>query len=518
MRSELVEVDKEVLKCIEGKDVAKSFISFLDTIATSTGRATHYNTKAEQEEAVKKLHDQLFSIDRSIYGLSLLLSGVTDYSLQLGVRKFLEQPVKTRTFLTGLQERKMLDKFLEKIENQRVLKTFVALAESKVNNSRQRKLILSTILNYDNLEWWAIKYRKKVAVCLSHAWGKRLTSIICSIVRKKSRNSKEVKILRTNVDKFVNLKKDIVLVYDVIRFVFGDTEGFKSGLISDYFEARKDLSKGTKLPKEVLEGIRSTYHKSVPKEKILELTSKTMTSKQKMQVQKKAKEAGIKVEFNPMSYAPVDLYVYAFEMGMTKEIKKALKIKAEKIAKDLPFSYSNIGVLVDTSYSMMGDKTQKLKPMAVALAVRDVLANVAKKSEVIYADGRKVNKYSLTMPKNDTSLVEGLFKLLDKEYEAIFVLTDGYENAPAGRFDEVMNIIRKMGCKTPVYQITSVFSAHTGGTKELSKKVSSLPVSNPAGLGISMIKSMMVEDLERGVKGLLNLSLKKLEEGKEGEE
>ena len=67
-----------------------AFGSFLDSVATATGRGTFYNSREEQAVAVEAAHCDLFDIDRDVYAASLMLPGVTDYSRQIGVRRLLQ--------------------------------------------------------------------------------------------------------------------------------------------------------------------------------------------------------------------------------------------------------------------------------------------------------------------------------------------------------------------------------------------------------------------------------------------
>ncbi len=52
-------------------------------------------------------------------------------------------------------------------------------------------------------------------------------------------------------------------------------------------------------------------------------------------------------------------------------------VKAAALAAKLTFAYARIGILLDGSASMAGHTTQALRPMAAALATRDVLMAAA---------------------------------------------------------------------------------------------------------------------------------------------
>lgn len=291
-----------------------------------------------------------------------------------------------------------------------------------------------------------------------------------------------------------------------IGFVLGVHDRVDLPLFKAFIGAKTDLSKGRRLPPEVLEGLRSTYHKSVPKETVIELTAKTMTSGQKLTVQKRAKKAGIKVDVDLKAQEAIKLYIHAFETGMTDEIREALDHRAAKAAAKLPISFGRVGVLVDASHSMIGDATQKLRPMAATLALRDMLEKAAEQADVVYAGGSLVG--DLTLPAGDTDLAEGFVALVCDKPEAIFVLSDGYENTPAGRFSEVVDQVRSLGINIPIYHLNPVFAAEAQGVRELAPgRVPTMPVQKPDGLGTTIVRGLIETDPVRGINTLLQVAL-----------
>src|SRR5262249_55986199 len=160
------------------------------------------------------------------------------------------------------------------------------------------------------------------------------------------------------------------------------------------------------------EGIRSVFHKGTPKEDVIRITAASLTKGQRLGVQKRAEEAKVDVQMNPADYDPVRLYVYAFEMGMTVEIARALLDKAQLAARAFPIQYDSIGILLDASASMVGAEDQKLRPMATALALRDMLQHAAC-ARVMQSGGDA--DAVLVRPAGDTCLAEGLIDLLETE-------------------------------------------------------------------------------------------------------
>lgn len=504
----------------EATSVGRAVTAFLDIAATSFGRATANNTRLEQQDAELKVHDELMTRSRDVYAVLMGLDGLTDRSKQVGLKKLLSTSRAGDQFLTGDIERSILYALLHELPPQRMLKLLDALrfgneqlGIKKANNARTRKLILRTLLSSPRLPLWAVKYRTKVARALTHAWGSSLTGVIRAVLSKapEARDEKERKIVHENVVRHVgSTASDRLLgALQSVGFVLGIRDRLTLPLFTAFVSAKTDLAQGSKLPIEVLEGIRGTYHKDVPKERVLELTAKseTLTEGQRLTVQKRAKAADIEVKVDMMAQDAVRLYLYAFETGMTKEVRDALDQKAARAAAQFPARYGSVAVIVDGSQSMAGDATQKLRPMAASLALADMLSRAADKSAVIYAGGEK-RADGLVAPSGDTSLADALVDALSGVVDAVFVVSDGYENAPAGRFAEVVDQVRELGCVTPIFHLNPVAAAEAKGVRHLADgKVPTLAARDATSLGPGMIRGLIEADPEKGVNTLIRLVL-----------
>lgn len=497
------------------QEAGKIVVSFLDAATTSLGRATHYNTREEQQKAELLAHDALLWLDRELYAVLLALQGVTDRARQVGIKNLLSAPMSGKgTMLDDIAERRLIGRLVEALPPQRVLKLFEGLRVGspadglrKANNARTRKLILRTLLGSPRLELWSVKYRSKVAAALKHAWGVRKTGILRSILGKGEAEwtAKERSIVGDEIDRFAG--RATARAHTCVGFVLGHA-GKDLPLLVAYEAAKADITAGANLPLEVLEGIRSVFHKGTPKEKVLELTASTLTKGQRINVQKRAAEAKVDVKMDPTDYDSVRLYVYAFEMGMSVEIRRALMAKAEMAARTFPVRHDSIGILLDASASMEGAGDQKLRPMAAALSIRDMLLHTGS-ARVINLGGVASGADSmLVRPAGDTGLAEGLLALLESAPDAVFVISDGYENRPAGRFAEVVSALRAMGITTPIYHLNPVFAAESVGVRELAPGlVPTLPASRPEALGLSMLRGLLMADPARGIAALVRLAL-----------
>jgi hypothetical protein len=150
--------------------------------------------------------------------------------------------------------------------------------------------------------------------------------------------------------------------------------------------------------------------------------------------------------------------------------------------------------------------------MATALALRDVLAHVAK-SETFVAGGDADGEGALVRPRGETSLAHSLLDALasDPAPEAIFVVSDGYENRPAGRLSEVVAAVRAMGIGTPILHLNPVFAAESkspGLVRSLGVPV--LPASSPRALGLAFVRALLEADPRRGIDVLVGLARPRL--------
>jgi hypothetical protein len=96
--------------------------------------------------------------------------------------------------------------------------------------------------------------------------------------------------------------------------------------------------------------------------------------------------------------------------------------------------------------------------------------------------------------------------LLKSQPDVVFVLSDGYENAPAGRFGETVAAVRRIGIQTPIHQFTPVFAAESQGVRTLSDSVVAMPVSKPEAIGLGLLKALIESDVDRGVAALLGMT------------
>ena len=400
-----------------------------------------------------------------------------------------------------------------------VLRLFVDLKNEKVNNERTRKIVLGFIWGQDNLEFYALKYRNKIAEILKHAYGVKKTSILLSIAQKHAirgnsmliGSQKELSIVNESILKYYN--GDALKAFKLLLFLFKRDVGSnfvgidysEFPLLSEYQKAKTDITGIKIVPEEVLIGMISStshpqYHSlwstKVQREGTKALIRKNVTvTSVNQQVRQTKSTAKLGVEKHVEVEKATDylaLYKTGYENTFTPELKTAINKLAEKKKID-GFFYKSIGIIVDDSVSMTGNKNEsKNTPRAIA----DFTAKVL---------GKSADCATFVKTKDEvTDLASSFIELLKSEntanpYDAIFILTDGYENAYDGLTNEVISVWKSETQRDiPMFQISPITSAEMGAkVRKLGSDVVTMAINNPAALQPQINARLLEIDTKR---------------------
>jgi hypothetical protein len=483
---------------------------FLDVAATATGRATYYNTAGEQEQAEAAAHQALLTLDRGLYAALVAAPAVTDRTRQLGVRRLLAHPWQpaTATLFDQAEERAVLELAVRQLPVPRRLKLFGLLQTDRVNNARARKLILRSILGHPQLERWCVRYRVKLRAALTHAWGQRTTGMVRGVLATPAsgRTVQQRQRLAAVVDRYAP-GRDPAVVHECVGFILGVDAPWTRPLLAAYQAAKGDLDAGASLPYETLEGIRSTYHRDRrTSAQVLALTAAQLSTTQRLRMQRQADSAGVQVTVDLDQVDAVQLYLYALARGLNPQVAAALDRAAAAAAARFPLAARQVALVLDASASTQGADTQPLRPLAVTLALRDLLT-VAAGGHVteVWCGGRWTDD-GLVRPAGPTALAGGLLLAFAADPDVVFLVTDGYENAPAGRAAEVLHAARQLGLAAPVYQLTPVLAAEATEGRAVASEVPVLPVHRAEALELAWVRLLLEVDPAGAARALLRLA------------
>lgn len=487
--------------------------------------ATYYHSSGKQIEAIRGSINTLYAVGKELPLLLANLPGASGRFIQeVLVNEFkntanggackIVHP--TDWFDLDLGDKALLNALntLNKSHGiTYVLRTFAALKDNRINNERSKKIANGFIWSNSNLEFYAVKYRNKLNSILRHTLGAKKTSILVSIAQNYLRSGLYVS------DKERNLAYKYILRYSgmddkkaLATFLFIMSKGEEGyypaneyPILSQYFVAKRDILNVTRIPKEVLVGLVSdrthpqytelwsTENKrEATKAKISEKDTVTSINQQVRET-KRNQKLGVSKAVNLDAVSDfLALYKTGYETGFTAELENAIDALATK-KKYTNFPYRNIGIVLDTSDSMRGNSVEsKNTPKAIGDFTKRILS-------------QSVNDFvSVETSGFTTDLARSFIELMQREdaeskYEAVFVITDGYENSYDGLFSEVVDAFRDRSDRSlPIYQISPITGAEMKGkVRSIGSGVATLAVTKPEGLVTQMTANLLDADIRQ---------------------
>jgi hypothetical protein len=491
--------------------IKQSLIDGLTIASGAKSTATYYHGKDEQMKAIQAQIKGMYKVSKELPLIIASQKGATGRFVSEVLLNEFKSTLKGGAcnivnpidwYDNGLSDKAVLTALNNLGENglPYVLRLFVDLKEAKVNNERMRKIVLGFIWGQSNLEFYSMKYRNKLAEILKHVYGQKKTSILLSIAYKNTGlhpqvvigGEKEIAIVNESILRYYNGTPTDA--FKLLLFLFKKDErvtyGAEFPLLAEYQRAKTDISGIKNVPEEVLLGLISSVkhpqyatmwatelQRTATKAMVRSTVQVTSINQQVRQTKSTAKLGVEKVVEVEKATDFMALYKTGYENGFTNEIKVAIGKLAEK-KKIEGFFYDNIGIVVDMSASMSGHSVEsKNTPKAIADFTAKVLYASAKNTNTVYTDG------------DTTDLATSFIEVLKKEdptrpYDAIFILTDGYENAYDGLTNEVVAIWKaESGRSIPMFQISPITSAEMGANvRVLGNGVVPMAINNPSAI------------------------------------
>jgi hypothetical protein len=509
--------------------IKSSIIQGLETASGSRSSATYYHSRDEQMKAIHGQIDKLYKLSKELPLIIAAQKGATGQFVSEVLLNEFKQTLKGGAcnivnpidwYDNGISDKAVLSA-LNNLANDNgfpyALRLFVDMKNQKINNERSRKIILGFLWGQSNIEFYVMKYRNKIAKILKHVYGQKKTSILLSIAQKQVAinntvlfnnvyTEKEAKIVNECIAKYYN--GDASKAFKLLLFLFKKDNGvdfFDLPLLTEYQKAKVNITGIKNVPEEVLLGLISSvkhpqYHSMWSTDLQRETTKSIIRSTVQVtsvnqQVRQTKSTAKLGVEKHVDLEKATDfmaLYKTGYENTFTDELKMAIaKLAVSK--KIQGFFYQNIGIIVDDSISMTGHKAEsKNTPRAIADFTAQVLAASVSEVVVVRTSGF------------ESDLASSFIELLKdqnpaKPYDAIFILTDGYENAYDGLTNEVISIWKtESGSITPIFQISPITGAETGGNvRALGVGVVTMAINNPIAIQTQINARLLEIDTKR---------------------
>lgn len=408
------------------------FERYMNSAITSTVQTEFYNDADEQLKKLLELHKEMAEKQREVYALSLLLP-INDISKQLAIYTLTQKNTASKE--QNQFENRVILTSLNRMQTNRAYKVFSILKQNKVNNTRTRFLAKSFLKSRRNIDFEAVKYR---------AWMKIL-------------------IKHNHIKPFNN---------EVFNFLFDKSTVFESTheIFNDYIKAKSDVNHVYKLPLSVALGFKEKY--KIDDEQFYEKMKGQMTKHEKLRVQNTASKSGVKIETDLSTYEPVRLLKSLRALDkMPADARNQFYKSCDKVIRNIPFRFKNVKVVIDNSQSMYGSRVKQFHPISVAEACAAIFLKISDNCEVKAIPNKM--KF-LTDVKNESKLYEGVLEALESKPELLVIISDGYENTPAGMTNEVIQAYKSKidkENKTFIVHINPVFAAESKDVRKLSELI-----------------------------------------------
>jgi hypothetical protein len=230
--------------------------------------------------------------------------------------------------------------------------------------------------------------------------------------------------------------------------------------------ARRSLEAGEGMPREVLFGLRGTYHHQAPKQLVRRLSAPEP---------RRGRTDG------PLTAALKETLT-----GTNRSLSLAEIVAAQNgTARQLPVVDVRAAVVLDLSVSAVSSGERLYHPAALGLALVGLLEQCISQVTVLQVggsvplDGRRIPR-----PVGVTDLATAVLEAARAVPQAILIVSDGYENCRQGDVAQVVEGLRRLGLAKVVYQVVPVFtSVENLSKRRLGENIPLLPIDHEAAGG-----------------------------------
>lgn len=501
--------------------VKEGILRGLEVASGAKSSATYYHKKGDMQAAVRNSVLNLYKISKELPLLLACQRGATGFFIQEALLNELKQTerggacniVNPTDWYDEKLGNILIVRALHNLDVDSgityVLRLFAQYKDNKINNARAKKLVSRFVWTHPNLDFISVKYRNKLKSILMHVYGVKSSTalaLVCKDFVESGifRNEKSRKLAHDSIGKFTD---DFERAARAYLFIFGrgkkdyftDVEKYK--VTNQYFKAKTDIFSVDSVPEEVIVGLignknhpqyQELWSNKTKRQDTLKQVrerNKVTSANQQVRQTKKNESLGVQKEVKMEQVTDfLALYKTGYENGFTPEINMAIDQLAEK-KKFRNFAYQNVGIILDKSASMLGHKAEsKNTPRAVADFTAKVLKKSCASAKIIETSGQ------------NSDLASAYINLMEQgSYDAVFILSDGYENSYDGLLNEVVGAFREMtGDATPIYHASPVVGAETNAkVRSMGNQISTMAVSKPEAISVQISGKLLEQDTKK---------------------
>jgi hypothetical protein len=415
---------------------ATDMLMFVNAATTATGQREFRAGAGTQRLSLDFLHEYMLVNYRDLYAAALALD-INDHNVTMIVHRLLATSRDATAGQRGTEGR-LVTKRLRTVPPQRVYDLFTALRRAKVNNRRTRAIIRDWIAARPDPAFDAVKYRTAVKRTVRHAHLRPAGELGPFLFRPANASRYQTPILET----WRRAHYEQAAVYD-LPYTVAEGLAAKHGIDRKVFLARI-APRLTRLERQRLTGDITTMS-------LTRLASYVLSLPLDDRVQRRA------------------------------ELTGTLRTAAAKAAGGQ--RWGRVVAVLDDSFSTLGSRQKRRRPLAVALACHYLLEALAESYVPLWTSGR--TDALLAYPYGPTSLGQRVVDALDHDPDQVLIVSDGWDNAPYGLAAEVLRVWRTKldpGHKVSVVHLNPVYDADDFDVKQLTPVVPTVGVRDAEDL------------------------------------
>jgi hypothetical protein len=431
-------------QCVEREDL----VMFINACFACTGQREFY-AHSGSRVGIDFLHRYILGNYRRVYARTLA-AGINHFNqaevifqlLALGAPADLADRAEEGALIFGA---------LSRLPPQRAYRVLARLADARVNNRRCRALVRRLLTTRRDLDFDLVKYRSKLRRAVAHA--------------------------------------HVRLADERARFLFQPRDGasFVHPLFEACRKARYSQAAVYELPFTIAEGYAVRH--GIARERFLAGIAPRMTPQERLRLTTNMPDRQ-RDTFDLSRAALTKLASYLVSLSPEQRaeqqtrLREALATQAARHASAAP-ALGRVAAVLDNSYSSSGSLEKRRRPLAVALAVSQLLA-VASREYLPFWTTSAADELAVCA-RGQTDLARPLLAALATEPDLVVIVSDAVDNAPAAGAAEVARVCRERGLsRAPIVHVNPAFEGHDLLPRGLGEHITTVGIRDAESLFVAL--------------------------------
>ncbi|MFO0579299.1 MAG: hypothetical protein U1A78_35300 [Polyangia bacterium] len=388
----------------------EDLVLFINACFAATGQSEFYGDAAGQGVSIRFLHEYIQGNYRRLYARTLA-AGINHFSRALIALNLLRAGAPTEPAQREEEGRLILATLLS-LPAHRAYHLFREVRSLRINNRRTRAVMAEFLRRRPDPVFDAVKYRAHVRAVATHA----------------------------------HLK----LPGELPRFLFATMQrgqAYETPLLDAFRRAHYAKDAIYELPYSIAHGLAAKH--GVPQGEFLTRIAPRMTAGERLRLlgtAERAEAAPLGVELARVPLTRLCLYVLSLppeeRRERREELGAALGAAARRALGRGRQRLGRVAAVLDRSYSSSGSREKLRRPLAVALAVAQLLRATADEFRAFWTVPIEEADEIFVTPRGQSDLATPLCQALAWRADLVVVVSDGYENDPPGAAAEIVRRFR----------------------------------------------------------------------------